>query len=100
MNDRIETKAAQLTNSDASGTWLHRTEANVRLGRMLFSAFAAFGVFGGISALFVGIVFVVLHSMVAGDRMFDTLGTGLLIAAIPMILIGSIFIDKIQETRC
>ncbi len=97
MNDRIETKAAQLTNSDVSATWLHRTEANVRLRKMLFSAFAAFGVFGGISALFVGIVFVVLHSMVAGDRMFDMLGTGLLIAAIPMILIGSIFIDKIEE---
>jgi general stress protein CsbA len=64
---------------------------------MLFSIFAAFGVFGGISALFVGIVFVVLHGVIAGDRIFDTLGTALLIAAIPMILIGSIFIDKIEE---
>ena len=97
MNDQIETKAAQLTNSDASVTWLHRTEENVRLRKMLFSAFAAFGVFGGISALFVGIVFVVLHGVIAGDRVFDMLGTGLLIAAIPMILIGSIFIDKIEE---
>ena len=99
MNDRIETKSVSLTSSDASDTWLHRTEENVRLRKMLFSTFAAFGVFGGVSALFVGIVFVALHSIVAGDRMFDTLGTGLLIAAIPMILIGSIFIDKIQGTR-
>ena len=99
MKEGNAPKATSLTNSNASGTWLRRTEENVRLRKMLFSAFAAFGVFGGISALFVGIVFVVLHSMMAGDRIFDTLGTGLLISAIPMILIGSIFIDKIQGTR-
>ena len=96
MENRAEANVRELTNPEA-GPWLRRTEANLRLRRMLFSAFAAFGVFGGVSALFVGIMFVVLHTMIAGDRMFDTLGTGLLIAAIPMILIGSIFIDKIEE---
>ena len=96
MENRAEANVRELTNPEVSGPLLRRTEANLRLRRMLFSAFAAFGVFGGVSALFVGIVFVVLHTVIAGDGVFDTLGTGLLITAIPMILIGSIFIDKIE----
>ena len=63
------------------------------------SVIASFGIFGGISSLFVGIVLVVLHSIVPGDRMFDRIGTGLLIVAIPMILIGSIFIDEIEGKK-
>ena len=95
MKNGIETKSAVVSDAEASVPWPRRTEENMRLRKMVFSALAAFGVFGGISALFVGIVFVVLHGVIAGDRMFDTIGTGLLIAAIPMILTGSIFVDKI-----
>jgi hypothetical protein len=63
---------------------------------MVCSVLASTGIFGGISALFVGIVSVILHGVIAGDRIFDRVGTGLLIAAIPMILIGSVFLDEIQ----
>ncbi len=70
-----------------------------RVHRITFSILAAFGIFGGISSLFVGLVFVVLHGIIAGDRMFDRAGTGLLIVAIPMILIGSIFLDEIEGKK-
>jgi hypothetical protein len=58
---------------------------------------ASIGIFGGLSALFVGILCVVIHASIAGDRVFDSVGTVLLIAAIPMILIGSIFLDEIPS---
>ena len=57
---------------------------------------ASLGIFGGISALFVGLVFVVLHEIITSDRVFDSVGSGLLIAAIPMILLGSFFLDEIN----
>lgn len=69
------------------------------LSPMLCSVVASIGIFGGISALFIGLVCVVLHVMFAGDTAFDTVGTVLLIVAIPMILVGSIFLDEIGEKR-
>jgi hypothetical protein len=64
------------------------------------SIFAAVGIFGGLSSLFVGLTCVVIHAMVTGDRVFDRAGTVLLVAAIPMILIGSVFLDEIQGNKC
>ena len=58
---------------------------------------ASFGIFGGLAALFIGIVCVAIHAVVPGDLTFDSVGTMLLIAAIPMILIGSIFLDEIHQ---
>jgi len=60
------------------------------------SVCASLGIFGGLSALFIGLVCVVIHAAVAGDRVFDRVGTFLLIVAIPVILIGSIFLDEMQ----
>ena len=66
--------------------------------RPMFCAMcASAGIFGGLSALFVGIVSVLIHAMIAGDRIFDRVGTVLLILAIPMILVGSIFVDEINK---
>ena len=73
------------------------SKAGSREGKMLFAVLATFGIFGGISALFVGLVFVIIHGVLSGDTIFDKMGTGLLVVAIPMILIGSIFLDKIEE---
>ena len=61
------------------------------------SILASLGIFGGISSLFVGIVCVVVHAVVSHDRVFDRVGTVLLILAIPMILIGSVFLDEINN---
>jgi len=57
---------------------------------------ASLGIFGGISALFIGLVFVVLHAVLSGDIVFNRAGTALLIVAIPMILLGSIFVDEVE----
>lgn len=57
---------------------------------------AATGIFGGLSALFIGLVCVILHGAVPGDTTFSQVGTVLLVVAIPMILIGAIFLDEIE----
>ena len=69
------------------------------LSPLFCSIAASFGIFGGISALIIGLVCVVIHSALAADRAFDTVGTVLLIAAIPMILVGSIFLDEIETNK-
>jgi hypothetical protein len=58
---------------------------------------ATFGIFGGILALFIGLVCVIAHSVIAGDQTFDRVGTVLLMTSIPSILIGSIFLDEIER---
>jgi hypothetical protein len=67
------------------------------LSPLVCSVGASIGIFGGISALFVGLVCVVIHAAVAGDIIFDRAGTTFLIVAIPAILIGSIFLDEIDH---
>ena len=74
-----------------------RQKRQLRIQPFVFAALSSLGVFGGISSLFVGLVFVLIHTIVPADRMFDRTGTGLLIAGIPLILIGSIFIDMIEK---
>ena len=64
------------------------------------SIFAAVGIFGGLSSLFVGLACIVIHAIVPGDAVFDRVGTLLLVVAIPMILIGAIFLDEIEGNKC
>ena len=96
MKSEIGRSSAFVGNTDLTGS-RRRPRSNTRLRPVVFSILAIFGVFGGISALFVGIVFFLLHSLAAVDAMFDRVGTALLVVAIPMILIGAIFIDAIEE---
>lgn len=63
------------------------------------SVLASVGIFGGISALFVGIVSVIIHGVLSNDQVFDRVGTVLLILAIPMILFGSLFVDEIEGKK-
>ena len=60
------------------------------------SVAAALGVFGGIAFLFAGLACVILHEIISGDVVYNQVGTTLLISAIPMILIGSVFLDEIR----
>jgi hypothetical protein len=55
------------------------------------------GLIGGFSPLFFRIALVIIHSDVEEHRIFDRLGTVLLIVAVPMTLIGSIFLDWITR---
>lgn len=58
---------------------------------------ASLGIFGGISALFAGLICVAIHIALSPETAFDRTGTVLLIIAIPMILLGSVFLDEIRE---
>lgn len=66
------------------------------LSPLLCTVCASIGIFGGIASLFGGLVCVIIHTAISGDRSFDQAGTVLMIAAIPAILIGSIFLDEIN----
>lgn len=63
------------------------------------SIVAGFGVLGGISALFIGLLCVLIHSLFPTETAFDTVATFLLIAAIPMILVGAIFLDEVEGKK-
>ena len=73
-----------------------RTMRKAALTPFVCSVLASLGIFGGISALFIGVVSVIIHGLVSSDRIFDRAGTILLIIAIPMILVGSVFLDEIR----
>ena len=60
------------------------------------SVAAGIGVFGGIAFLFAGLICVILHEIIPADFVYNQVGTTLLISAIPMILIGSVFLDEIR----
>ena len=88
----VEAKSGELANSITT----RRSLRKAVMTPWLCSILASFGIFGGIASLFVGIVSVILHGIVVGDRVFDRVGTILLIVAIPMILLGSVFLDGIE----
>ena len=60
------------------------------------SVAAGIGVFGGIAFLFAGLICVILHEIIPADIVYNQVGTTLLISAIPMILVGSVFLDEIR----
>lgn len=91
-------------NISGENSRVHTSRPKSQLRRTILSPLfcsiaASFGIFGGISALIIGLLCVVIHSLLKFDRAFDTVGTVLLVAAIPMILIGSIFLDEINANR-
>lgn len=65
--------------------------------KAVFSVGAAIGIFGGISSLFGGLVCVLIHAMLASEVGFDKAGTFLLIIAIPMMLVGSVLLDRVDK---
>jgi hypothetical protein len=67
----------------------------VVLGAGICSAGVGLGIGGGLTALVSGLVCVVAESVTPGDTAYGRLATILLIIAIPLLLIGSIFIDEL-----
>jgi hypothetical protein len=98
MSNTVETKNVILTHP--SGTTSNAGEIPRRrfLSPLLCAIVAATGIFGGFLALFAGLVFVLIAAA-SGNRSYDQTGTTMLIVAIPAILIGSIFLDEIHETK-
>jgi hypothetical protein len=97
MKQGIETKVETLSSLlDVERSRRKPRQMSAGLRPWVWSILASLGIFGGISALFVGLVFVVIHGMLSSDVMFNRFGTGLLIVAIPMILLGAICLDQVE----
>ena len=99
MATKIENENLSVQIKTSSGANLRN-----RLRRAIFSPLlcllvASFGIFGGVAALFAGIMCAMIHGIIAGDKVFDKTGTFFLIAAIPMILIGSVFLDELNPEK-
>ncbi len=97
INSRIE--PTRIENSIVKENSSARRIRRMILSPFLCSVLATLGIFGGISALFSGLICVILHALISGDTAFDRVGTVLLISAIPMILVGSIFLDEIERRK-
>jgi len=69
------------------------------LNPVLCTISATLGIFGGISSLVGGLVCITIHLFVDQDVVFDRAGTTLLILGIPLLLLGSIFLDEIEPNK-
>lgn len=69
------------------------------LNSVFCSVAATVCIFGGISSLIAGLFCIVVHGIVPGDSVFDHAGTVLLILGIPLLLIGSVFLDEIDINK-
>ena len=99
MEKKTATFTTELTGIDIQRRTEKLSKPKKNKKKLAYALFASFGIFGGISSLFVGIVSVIIHSLLVGDTVFNRLGTGLLIVAIPIILAGSIFLDEIEVKK-
>ncbi len=97
MNINVESENVGLDRPTANGITPTKRGRHAILSPLICSLLAAAGIFGGISSLFAGLICVVIHSLLRGDSAFDSVGTVLLIIAIPMILAGSVFLDQLGE---
>jgi len=97
MKGEIHVRSVQIIAPDETISAKERVPLDPNLRSWICSLFAAFGIFGGLASLFIGLVLIVIHSLISSDQIFDRVGTGLLIVAIPMILIGSVFLDWIKK---
>lgn len=66
---------------------------------MVSSIGAGIGIFGGIAALFSGLICCVIHELFWGDTVYNQVATTLLVMAIPMILLGSVLLDEVDAGR-
>ena len=98
MRVETETKKVPITTPDVA--IIHGRLRKFVLRPMLCAICASVGIFGGLASIFVGLVCVLIHAAIADDLAFDRVGSVLLIIAIPMILIGSIFLDEINSNKC
>lgn len=70
---------------------------SVVISPLVCSVCASFGIFGGISSIFAGLLCIITHIALTTDTMFEKVGTVLMIAGIPLLLMGSIFLDEIES---
>lgn len=63
------------------------------------SALAFICLSAGVFSPILGLIFIVIHSTMEADLAFGDIGTGLMIASIPLLLAGSHFLDVWDKCR-
>lgn len=53
----------------------------------------------GLFAPLLGLIFIIIHVFLAADQTLGEIGTGLMIASIPLLLAGSHFLDVREKQR-
>lgn len=69
------------------------------LSPIVCSIGAAVGVFGGIAFIVFGLLCVVIHAIVGRDTVLDNVGALMMIVAIPMLMLGAMFMDEIDSKK-
>ena len=65
----------------------------------MFSILALLGIGGGMLSPFLGLLCLIAHAALPRDDAFNHIGTVLLVIAIPLLLAGSHFMDKLEESN-
>lgn len=53
----------------------------------------------GFLAPILGLIAIILHALIAGDTVFDRIGTALTIISIPLLLLSSHFLDMAERKK-
>jgi hypothetical protein len=83
--EKVSTRTAQAAKPD-------KKSRSVLLTGMALVLFAS-----GFMLPVAGLIFVIVHSIVADDSVFDRVGTVLMIASIPVLLVGSHLMDLTER---
>jgi len=65
----------------------------------IWSGLACACLIGGISAPLLGLALIIIHTILVNDNLFNQIGTGLMIISIPLLLMGSHFLDVSDDCR-
>ncbi len=99
MKEDIKMKNAKVGVFPAAQTKPHSKLRKAILNPIVCSVGATLGIFGGVSSLIAGLICVSIHLFVSQDVVFDRAGTTLLILGIPLLLVGSVFLDEIETKK-
>jgi predicted ABC-type sugar transport system permease subunit len=69
------------------------------LSPLLCSLCAGVGIFGGLSSIFAGLICALIHAALGPETAFEHVSTVLLVIAIPMMLVGSVFLDELGHQK-
>ena len=65
--------------------------------KVLLTTAALLCLVGGFLTPLLGLIILIIHTAVPGDHALERLGTGLMIASIPLLLVGSHLMDVFER---
>lgn len=88
----------EMKNESVNLPHIHLKNIETNKGKRL-CLIAFLGGFGGLLFILIGFVFLIVHSIVKDDSIFDEIGTILILLSYPLLFIGGHFMDKVWEKR-